>query len=445
MATKVVMAQLSPTMEEGKLVEWKLAEGDPVSQGDIVAEIETDKANMDVEAMGSGVLRKILVQEGVTVPVGTLIGVIADPEEDIEPILADAAAAEAPAAPPAAAPTAEPVAAPAVEPAVAAPAGEPAPGAPAADVPPVVPAARDGRVKASPVARKMAAELGIALGTIPGSGPGGRIIKQDVEAAAAAGAPAAGAAVAGAAAATPGAGGIVRPAALGEGRLRDERIEASQMRKAIARRLAESIGPVPHFFLTTEVDMERALDLRAELNAGLDGFKIGVTDILLKTAAEALVRHPEVNASWEGDVIHHHGRVDLGIAVAVEGGLITPVLRDADRKGLRQIAEEVADLIERARARKLMPEEYQGATFSISNLGMFDIEEFTAIINPPEAAILAIGKTRQKPVVEDGEVQVRRRMRVTMSCDHRVVDGATGARFLATFKAMLENPLALVL
>ncbi|MEE8447584.1 MAG: pyruvate dehydrogenase complex dihydrolipoamide acetyltransferase [Gemmatimonadota bacterium] len=445
MATKVVMAQLSPTMEEGKLVEWKLAEGDPVSQGDIVAEIETDKANMDVEAMGSGVLRKILVQEGVTVPVGTLIGVIADPEEDIEPILADAAAAEAPAAPPAAAPTAEPVAAPAVEPAVAAPAGEPAPGAPAADVPPVVPAARDGRVKASPVARKMAAELGIALGTIPGSGPGGRIIKQDVEAAAAAGAPAAGAAVAGAAAATPGAGGIVRPAALGEGRLRDERIEASQMRKAIARRLAESIGPVPHFFLTTEVDMERALDLRAELNAGLDGFKIGVTDILLKTAAEALVRHPEVNASWEGDVIHHHGRVDLGIAVAVEGGLITPVLRDADRKGLRQITEEVADLIERARARKLMPEEYQGATFSISNLGMFDIEEFTAIINPPEAAILAIGKTRQKPVVEDGEVQVRRRMRVTMSCDHRVVDGATGARFLATFKAMLENPLALVL
>lgn len=450
MATKVVMAQLSPTMEEGKLVEWKLAEGDPVSQGDIVAEIETDKANMDVEAMGSGVLRKILVQEGVTVPVGTLIGVIADPEEDIEPILAEAAAAEAPAAPPAAAPTAEPVAAPAVEPAVAAPAGEPAAGAPAAEVPPVPPATRDGRVKASPVARKMAAELGIELGTIPGSGPGGRIIKQDVEAAATAGAPTAGTAAAGtvaagAAAGTPAAGGIVRPAALGEGRLRDERIEASQMRKAIARRLAESIGPVPHFFLTTEVDMERALDLRAELNAGLDGFKIGVTDILLKTAAEALVRHPEVNASWEGDVIHHHGRVDLGIAVAVEGGLITPVLRDADRKGLRQIAEEVADLIERARARKLMPEEYQGATFSISNLGMFDIEEFTAIINPPEAAILAIGKTRQKPVVEDGEVRVRRRMRVTMSCDHRVVDGATGARFLATFKGMLENPLALVL
>ena len=408
MATKVVMAQLSPTMEEGKLVEWKLAEGDPVSQGDIVAEIETDKANMDVEAMGSGVLRKILVQEGVTVPVGSLIGVIADPEEDIEPILAATAAEPAVAAAPAEAPT-----------------------------------ARDGRVKASPVARKMAAELGIELGTVPGSGPGGRIIKQDVEAAAAG--PAAGEAAAGAPAGTPGAAGIVRPPALGEGRLRDERIEASQMRKAIARRLAESIGPVPHFFLTTEIDMERALDLRAELNSGLDGFKIGVTDILLKTAAEALVRHPEVNASWEGETIHHHGRVDLGIAVALEGGLITPVLRDADRKGLRGIAEEVADLIERARVRKLTPEEYQGATFSISNLGMFDIEEFTAIINPPEAAILAIGKTREKAVVEDGEVRVRRRMRVTMSCDHRVVDGATGARFLATFKGMLENPLALVL
>jgi pyruvate dehydrogenase E2 component (dihydrolipoamide acetyltransferase) len=393
---------------------------------------------MDVEAMGSGVLRKILVPEGATVPVGSLIGVIADPEEDIEPILAEAAAA-ASAGQPAA--VAEAVEAPAGEPAVTVPATEPAPAAPAAPTP----AARDGRVKASPVARKMAAELGIELGTIPWSGPGGRIIKQDVQAAAAGGAPAAGAAVAGAAAGTPGAAGIVRLPALGEGRLRDERIEASQMRKAIARRLAESIGPVPHFFLTTEIDMERALDLRAELNAGLDGFKIGVTDVLLKTAAEALVRHPEVNASWEGDAIHHHGRVDLGIAVALEGGLITPVLRDADRKGLRQIAEETADLIERARARKLMPEEYQGATFSISNLGMFDIEEFTAIINPPEAAILAIGKTREKPVVEEGEVRVRRRMRVTMSCDHRVVDGATGARFLATFKGMLENPLALVL
>ncbi len=451
MATKVVMAQLSPTMEEGKLVEWKLAEGDSVSQGDIVAEIETDKANMDVEAMGSGVLRKILVQEGETVPVGSLIGVIADPEEDIEPILAEAAAAE-PVAAPAEEPAPEAAVAESVEPAAVASAADPPPVAPTARGEPAGPAARDGRVKASPVARKMAAELGIELGTISGSGPGGRIIKQDVEIAATAGvaagaasAPAAGAAVAGAAAGTPGAGGIVRRPALGEGRLRDERIEASQMRKAIARRLAESIGPVPHFFLTTEVDMERALDLRAELNAGLDGFKIGVTDILLKTAAEALVRHAEVNASWEGEAIHHHGRVDLGIAVALEGGLITPVLRDADRKGLRQIAEETADLIERARARKLMPEEYQGATFSISNLGMFDIEEFTAIINPPEAAILAIGKTREKPVVEDGEVRVRRRMRVTMSCDHRVVDGATGARFLATFKGMLENQLALVL
>lgn len=217
------------------------------------------------------------------------------------------------------------------------------------------------------------------------------------------------------------------------------------MRKAIARRLVESLGPVPHFFLTTEVDMGRALELRADLNARWTDGKIGVNDLLLKAAAEALVRHPEVNASWEGDAVRFQGRVDLGIAVAVEGGLITPVLRDADQKGLRQISFEARDLIDRARERKLVPEQYQGSTFSISNLGMFEIDEFTAVINPPEAAILAIGRTQEKPVVVDGQVEVRHRMRVTMSCDHRVVDGAMGARFLATFKAMLENPLEMVL
>jgi pyruvate dehydrogenase E2 component (dihydrolipoamide acetyltransferase) len=287
----------------------------------------------------------------------------------------------------------------------------------------------------------MAAELGIGLGTIAGSGPGGRIVKADVEAAMAAPAGATRARAAGARVA----GAIVAAEPAVEPRLRDERVEASQMRKAIARRLAESIGPVPHFYLTIEVDMERALDMRSELNARAEGVKIGVNDILLKTAAEALVRHPQVNASWDEDAIQFHGRVDLGIAVAVEGGLITPVLRDADRKGLRRISLESADLIERARARKLLPEEYQGATFSISNLGMFGIDEFTAVINPPEAAILAVGMTREKPVVEGGEITVRRRMRVTMSCDHRVVDGAIGSAFLATLKEMLENPLAMVL
>jgi pyruvate dehydrogenase E2 component (dihydrolipoamide acetyltransferase) len=217
------------------------------------------------------------------------------------------------------------------------------------------------------------------------------------------------------------------------------------MRKAIARRLVTSIGPVPHFFLTTEVDMGRVLELRKAMNARLEPGKIGVNDILVKVTAEALARHPEINASWQGDTIQRHGSVDIGIAVAIEDGLITPVLRGADRKGLLQISAEASELIGRARDKRLLPEEYQGATFSVSNLGMFDIDQFTAIINPPEAAILAVGATSEKAVVVDGEITVRQRMRVTMSCDHRVIDGASGARFLQTFKAMMENPLELLL
>ncbi|MYK00952.1 MAG: 2-oxo acid dehydrogenase subunit E2, partial [Gemmatimonadales bacterium] len=234
------------------------------------------------------------------------------------------------------------------------------------------------------------------------------------------------------------------PAPLPPG-LEDRVEEASQMRKAIARRLGQSIGPVPHFFLTTEVDMGRALELRADLNARFADGRIGVTDLLLKATAEALNRHPAVNASWEENAIRYHGAVHLGIAVALDEGLITPVLRDAGRKGLRQISVEARDLIARARARKLAPEEYQGGTFSVSNLGMFEIDQFTAIINPPEAGILAIGQTVEKPVAVDGQVVVRKRMRVTMSCDHRVIDGATGAAFLAALKAMLENPLEMIL
>ncbi|MFV1988393.1 MAG: dihydrolipoamide acetyltransferase family protein, partial [Gemmatimonadota bacterium] len=227
--------------------------------------------------------------------------------------------------------------------------------------------------------------------------------------------------------------------------LEDRVEEASPMRKAIARRLVQSIGPVPHFFLTTEIDMGRALELRADLNRRASEGKIGVNDLLLKATAEALARHPAVNASWEGEAIRYHGSVDIGVAVAIDGGLITPIIRDASGKGLRQISNEARDLIARARDRKLVPEEYQGATFSVSNLGMFEIDQFTAIINPPESGILAVGKTTEKPVVVDGEVVVRRRMRVTMSCDHRVIDGATGADFLGTFKAMLENPLEMIL
>ncbi|WP_425153176.1 pyruvate dehydrogenase complex dihydrolipoamide acetyltransferase [Candidatus Palauibacter sp.] len=438
MATKVVMAQLSPTMEEGKLIEWKVAEGDTVSQGDIVAEIETDKANMDVEALGGGVLRKIVVQAGATVPVGALIGVIAAPGESIDALLAEAAAARtAEAAPP------EPAVAPPEDAtAVKEPVG--ATEARTADEPAGAGAgagtrAAGGRIKASPVARRMAAEGGIALASLTGSGPGGRIVKADVEAA-----------LASRTAAAPPRGPTpvlppLTPAPPPLPHLEDRVEEPSQMRKAIARRLVQSIGPVPHFFLTTEVDMGRALELRADLNARFAEGRIGVNDLLLKATAEALNRHPAVNASWEENAIRYHGAVHVGIAVAVDGGLITPVLRDAGRKGLRRISTEARDLITRARGRKLAPEEYQGGTFSVSNLGMFEIDQFTAIINPPEAAILAIGQTVEKPVVVAGEVVVRKRMRVTMSCDHRVIDGATGAAFLGTFKAMLENPLEMLL
>ena len=440
------MAQLSPTMEEGKLIEWKVAEGDAVAQGDVVAEIETDKANMDVEALGGGVLRKIVVQAGATVPVGALIGVIAEPDESIDDLLAEAEAAggdepgEGPAEEPAAEPVSEPVSEPAASATPAASAPPAATGEPVAR-PSRPAAAAGGRIKASPVARRMAAESGIALASLSGSGPGGRIVKADVEAALAGGP-----AVAPTPAPTPEPPPAPAPTPVAPSPGLEDRVEeASQMRKAIARRLGQSIGPVPHFFLTTEVDMGRALELRADLNARFADGKIGVTDLLLKATAEALNRHAGVNASWEENAIRYHGAVHLGIAVALDEGLITPVLRDAGRKGLRQISVEARDLIARARARKLAPEEYQGGTFSVSNLGMFEIDQFTAIINPPEAGILAIGQTVEKPVAVNGEVVVRKRMRVTMSCDHRVIDGATGAAFLATFKAMLENPLEMIL
>jgi pyruvate dehydrogenase E2 component (dihydrolipoamide acetyltransferase) len=426
MATKVVMAQLSPTMEEGKLLEWKVAEGDVIEASDLLAEIETDKANMDIEALGGGVVLKILVQAGETVPVGALIGIIGEEGEDISALLAEAEAAAS--GTPVEAPPAQDASA--VEEVVVPPAP---PAAPAPAPEPVAP----GRVKASPVARRMADEAGLRVSDITGSGPGGRVVKRDVETAIAAGVSAP-LPVATAAAAQP-----TTPA--GPPRLVDETLEPSQMRKAIAKRLVTSIGPVPHFFLTTEVDMGRVLELRKAMNARLEAGKIGVNDILVKVAAEALARHPEINASWQDDTIRRHGSVDIGIAVAIEDGLITPVLRSADRKGLLQISAEAAELIARARVKRLLPEEYQGATFSVSNLGMFDIDQFTAIINPPEAAIMAVGSTIEKPVVVNGEIQVRQRMRVTMSCDHRVIDGVTGARFLQTFKAMLENPLELVL
>jgi len=436
------MAQLSPTMEEGRLLEWKVKEGDRVEPSDVLAEIETDKANMDIEAMSGGVVRKLLVEEGATVPVGAIIGIVGDEDEDISALLEEAKASleGAPAAEPEAAGEAEPAEEPAGAEAEPAPTEEPVAAVePSEAATPARERAAGDRVRISPVARRMAEDAGLDPVSIEGSGPGGRVVKADVERAIRSGT--------GRAAAPPAA---AKPAPIPEGpvgpaRLEEKDVPLSQMRKAIAKRLTQSIGPVPHFFLTTEIDMGRALDLRAEMNARIAPEKIGVNDLLVKATAEALARHPEINASWEGDRIRRHGSVDVGIAVAVEDGLITPVLREADRKGLVAIKRESDDLIARGREKKLAPEEYQGATFSVSNLGMFDIDQFTAIINPPEAAILAVGSTVEKPVVVDGEVVVRRRMRVTMSCDHRVIDGATGARFLQTFKAMMENPLEMLL
>ncbi len=421
MATRIVMSKLSPTMEEGRVLQWTKKEGDPVESGDVVVEVETDKATMEVEAMGSGVLRRILVAENTTVPTGTVLGVVAPEDEDISDILAQVEARIG---------AAEPAAAVPADVATATQAEAPAEEGPPAAVPMQEGEGDGRRIKTSPLARRMASEQGIELDLITGTGPSGRIVKRDIETAVATGV-----------AAAPAAAEAIGP------EVPSERVELSQIRKAIARNLIQSLGPIPHFFLTAEIDMGRVLALRSELNKSLEdsGAKIGINEILMKTAAQALLQHPNVNVAFAGDHIRRFKRVDIGLAVAVPDGLITPVLRNVGAKGLLRISEESRDLITRAREKKLAPEEYQGATFTISNLGMYGIDEFTAIINPPAATIMAVGATQQKPVVVDGSIEIRSRMRVTLSCDHRAVDGAMGAEFLATFKGMLENPLRLVL
>jgi pyruvate dehydrogenase E2 component (dihydrolipoamide acetyltransferase) len=452
MATKVYMEALSPTMEEGRLVSWHKAEGDPVKSGDVIAEVETDKAVMELVARGDGVLRARLLAEGETAPVGQLVGIIAEPAEDIAALIASNAPKPAPAAAAAAAPTAGPPAAPSPPsppaPAAAAPPSAPPPPsapvpAPAAKAAPAAapavapakpaPSQNGGRVRSSPLARRVASERGVELAAIAGSGPNGRIIKRDVESAVAAPPTAA----------RQPAPAVERPRVVpAEGDFHD--VSLTQIRKTIAKRLAESIGPVPTFYLTADYDVERMAEMRTAMAAQGEEFKVSFNDILLKAVATALVQHPEVNAHWLGDRIRYFNRVHIGIAVAIDDGLITPVLFDAEAKSLRQIAEESRALAARARARKLTPSEYTGSTFSVSNLGMFGIEQFTAIINPPEAGILAAGAVEARPVVVDGAVAIRRRMRVTMSCDHRVIDGATGARFLQTLRRLVENPLMLV-
>jgi pyruvate dehydrogenase E2 component (dihydrolipoamide acetyltransferase) len=422
MATKVFMEALSPTMEEGRLVKWLKNEGDAVKSGDVLAEVETDKAVMELVARGDGVLRKRLIAEGDSKPVGTLVGVIAAADENIDALVAGAASGGAPSGAatggaasggtaPAPRPAEAPARAPATQSATAAP-----------------PAAPDGaHVRSSPLARRLASEQGLDLSRLQGSGPGGRIIKRDIEAAAVA----------------PAVGTVAAPhpplAA------RDfEDIALTQIRKTIAKRLAESIGPIPTFYLTAEFDLTRATEMRAAMLEMGDEFKVSINDILMKAVATALAQHPEVNAHWLGDRIRQHHRVHLGMAVATPDGLIVPVIFDADQKRMSQLSHEARELAKRARERKLKPEEYTGSTFSISNLGMFGIDEFTAIINPPEVAILAIGAAQDVAVPHGDGFVVRKRVRVTMSCDHRAVDGAVGATFLQTLRRLVENPLMLV-
>jgi pyruvate dehydrogenase E2 component (dihydrolipoamide acetyltransferase) len=444
MVTKVHMEALSPTMEEGQLIRWLKAEGDAVSDGDVLAEIETDKATMELVARGEGVLRRIFLGEGGTVPVGEVIGLIAAPDEDISQLEKDAGAPESqpkptPEAsdPEAKHPSAPQVAAPA-DPAGPGPALPVSPSA-SAKLPDVI-TVSEGRVKASPVARRIAEEAKLDLNSVQGSGPGGRVVKRDVKAAQEAG-------VGVPPSPSPEKDGVESGRRSLETQGVDfEDFPLSQMRKTIAKRLVESIGPVPHFFLRITVDMDRILEARKRVNRVLeqDGEKVSINDFFLRATAQALFRHPEVNAHWNGDSIRRHYRVHLGVAVAVEDGLITPVVRDANRKGLAEISREVRELATRGREKRLQPEEYTGSTFSVSNLGMFGIHEFTGVINPPEAGILAVGGIEETPVVEAGEVVVKPLMKVTMGCDHRVIDGATGARFLQTLKEMLEEPATIL-
>jgi len=426
-------------MEEGQLSRWLKKEGDKVSMGEPLAEIDTDKATMEMQSLANGILLKILVNEGDSAPLGDPIAIVGAEGEDISDLLGakKSAKEETPAAKPKTEEAEEKEPEPKKAEATSKPSGPPKEEEPK---PVTTPSRDDGRQLISPIAARMAAEAGINLKSLQGSGPGGRIVKRDVEEA-----------VSGKVERIPTAPRLravpARPLEKGEvyppSAYRDE--PASEMRRTIAKRLVTSLGPVPHFFLTTEIDMERAADLRGAINELYPDAKISINDVIIKVAAAALIQHPQVNASFQDKNIRYYEHADIGVAVATENGLITPVVRSADLKSMPEIGAEVRELAERARARKLKPEEYMGATFSISNLGMFGIDEFTAVINPPEGAILAIGAAAPKPVVHDGQIVIRQTMRVTMSCDHRVVDGAIGARFLQTFKQIMENPLYLFL
>lgn len=412
MAIKVEMPKLSDTMEEGVIAKWNVQEGDKVESGDIIADVETDKATMEVEVFDDGTILKILVDEGEAVPLGQVMAVIGEEGEDISDILEEAG-----------------------------PGGKEEPKedkkqeepgteekeqkakeetAPEEKEVKAERSTEDGRIKASPLARKMAEEQGVSLSDVKGSGPQGRIIKHDIEDYEPSKAPAA---------------TVSRE---------DKEHRVSQMRKTIARRLSESKFGSPHYYETIEIDMQQVWDARKKLNKVSDT-KISFNDIVVKACSIALRRHPDVNSSWHGDKIIEHGDVNIAVAVGIEEGLLTPVINNTDQKGLQQIATEGKALAEKARDRKLQPEEMEGSTFTVSNLGMFGIEEFTAIINPPNACILAVGAIREVPVVEDGAVTAGKRMKVTLSSDHRIVDGVSAAQFLNTLKQLLESPLGMLL
>lgn len=412
MSEKIFMIALSPTMETGTLARWRKKEGDTIASGDVLCEVETDKATMDYESTAEGTLLKILLPEGGQAKVGDVIAIVGKPGEDISGIIAGLGSGPAAEhAPPRAAAAAQPVQ-------VLTPA--PAPRTPS---PTAAPAS--GRIRSSPLARKVAAQKGVDLRSLIGSGPDGRIVMRDLERLPAS-----------PEREQPG----PQPAPLQPG-AGDTVVPISRMRKIIAKRLSESMYSAPHFYLTVAAGMDDLLAARAKMNGGREK-KLSVNAFLMAIAGRTLTRHPQVNSTWNGDTFLRHAAADIGLAVALPEGLITPVVRDCGRKGIIAIDAELGDLVERARAGKLAPEEYAGATFTISNLGMSGIDEFTAIINPPGSAILAVGAVRKEVVVAENDAMVvRQRMRVTLSCDHRVIDGAVGAAFLRELADMLENPL----
>ena len=416
--TDILMPALSPTMEEGVLAKWHVKVGDTVSAGDVIAEIETDKATMEVEAVDEGEVLEILVPEGsegvkVNTPIARLSGDAVAPAPKKADAPAEAPKAEAPKA-----------------------VAQPAPAAPKS--------ANGARVFSSPLARRLAAQAGLDLKTIKGTGPHGRIVKRDVEAAGKGGAqPVA------SAAAAPAAAGPRQALSLAQMGIADgtyDLIPLDGMKKAVARRMVDSIQNVPHFPLFIDCEIDQLMAVRAKVNKMLEpqGIKVSVNDFVIKAAALALKIVPEANASYTPEGIAMHHNADVSMAVAIDGGLITPIIRKAETKGLAQIATESKDLAKRARERKLKPEEFQGGTFSVSNLGMFGIKQFTSIINEPQGCIMSVGAGEQRPVVKNGELTVATVMTVTLTCDHRVVDGAVGARFLQAFKPLLENPLSML-